>query len=136
MHVQVEGSRGVLLTFHGQQVFTETQLLKAAILRGHIIARLHTLQDQVEQQLKTSQKVRDELETLLTPREFEVLRWLCVGKSNSEISKELGISVRTVDKHVSAVLSKLGIDCRTRVIARYAAWFPDEATLTSARGDG
>src|SRR6266700_1594621 len=48
----------------------------------------------------------------LTPREQQVLELICAQRSNVEIAKRLFISVKTVDHHVSAVLSKLGASNR------------------------
>lgn len=49
----------------------------------------------------------------LTRRELSVLRELAEGRSNLEIAQRLSISPKTVDKHVSAVLSKLRVGSRT-----------------------
>jgi RNA polymerase sigma factor (sigma-70 family) len=43
----------------------------------------------------------------LTPREREVLRLIARGYAYKEIGGELGISAKTVESHVSAVLRKL-----------------------------
>jgi DNA-binding CsgD family transcriptional regulator len=51
--------------------------------------------------------------TGFTPRENEVTRWLCEGKRNAEIGAILGISVRTVGKHVEHIFEKLGVETRT-----------------------
>ena len=48
----------------------------------------------------------------LTERQVEIVRLLAEGLSNAEIAARLVLSVRTVDTHVSAVLTKL--DARTR----------------------
>jgi DNA-binding CsgD family transcriptional regulator/tetratricopeptide (TPR) repeat protein len=48
----------------------------------------------------------------LTSREHEVLRLICAGHTNGEMSDRLVISPRTVDHHVSSVLSKLGVTSR------------------------
>ena len=45
---------------------------------------------------------------LLTPRETDVLRLMAGGKSNSQIAAALVLSVRTVERHLSTIYSKLG----------------------------
>ncbi len=51
--------------------------------------------------------------TPLTAREQEVLNWIAEGKRNHEIAHILGISSRTVGKHVEHVLAKVGVENRT-----------------------
>lgn len=53
----------------------------------------------------------------LTPREVEILRLLIEGLSNAGISARLHISPKTVDHHVSAILSKLGVHSREQAAA-------------------
>jgi DNA-binding CsgD family transcriptional regulator len=50
----------------------------------------------------------------LTPRQLEVLVLLVAGLRNSEIAATMVLSERTVDHHVSAVLSKLGVETRAQ----------------------
>ena len=49
---------------------------------------------------------------LLTAREREVLRYIARGYAYKEVAHELGISVKTVESHVSAVLRKLQLSSR------------------------
>lgn len=49
----------------------------------------------------------------LSPREAEVLVWISDGKRDREIATILGISWRTVEKHVQHILKKLGAETRT-----------------------
>ena len=48
----------------------------------------------------------------LTSREQQVLDLVCDGYTNSQMATELFISAKTVDHHVSAILSKLGVPNR------------------------
>ena len=49
----------------------------------------------------------------LTMREAEVLHWVAQAKRNGEIAIILGISERTVQKHMERILATLGIENRT-----------------------
>jgi DNA-binding NarL/FixJ family response regulator len=48
----------------------------------------------------------------LTPREREVLQYIARGYMYKEIARTLGISAKTVEAHVSAVLRKLQLSSR------------------------
>ncbi|MBP6095284.1 MAG: response regulator [Methyloversatilis sp.] len=53
----------------------------------------------------------------LTPREAEVLSWLAKGKTNRDIGDILGMSPRTVNKHLEHVYEKLGVETRAAAAA-------------------
>jgi DNA-binding CsgD family transcriptional regulator/tetratricopeptide (TPR) repeat protein len=53
----------------------------------------------------------------LTRREAEILTLVSQGMRNSTIAKRLFLSTRTVDRHVSAILSKLGVQSRGEAVA-------------------
>ena len=50
----------------------------------------------------------------LTPREVEIIRLLAEGRSNSQISRHLHLSEKTVKAHLAAVFRKLGVTNRTQ----------------------
>ena len=54
----------------------------------------------------------------LTPREREVLNWLAGGKTDRDIGDILGISPRTVNKHLQRIYEKLGVETRTAAVVR------------------
>jgi len=60
----------------------------------------------------------------LSPREFEVSRWLVLGKTNPEIAIILGGSVRTIEKHIARIIEKVGAPNRTA--AALILCHPDE----------
>ncbi len=55
----------------------------------------------------------------LTPREREVLQLIAEGKSNKEVSQQLGMSVKTVESHRRNVMTKLDIH-ETAGLVRHA----------------
>jgi DNA-binding NarL/FixJ family response regulator len=61
----------------------------------------------------------DELDRL-TAREREVMRLIARGYAYKEVARELVLSVKTVETHVSAVLRKLQLSSRHE-LARWAA---------------
>ena len=56
----------------------------------------------------------------LTERQQEVLELLAEGRSNSEIAERLYVSPKTVEHHVSAILTKLGVPSRAEAVERAA----------------
>jgi len=87
-------------------------LLKAIrqVHRGHaffspIIAK--RLRDQSREAFSSGQRPKKAGE--LTSRETEVLQLIAEGFSNKQIGSELGISIKTVEKHRQQVMNKLNI---------------------------
>jgi len=56
----------------------------------------------------------------LTNREAEVLIWISKGKSNKDIGEILGLSPRTVNKHLEQIFVKLGVENRASAAVRAA----------------
>jgi predicted ATPase/DNA-binding CsgD family transcriptional regulator len=63
----------------------------------------------------------ERLDGALTPRQIDVLRLAAAGQSNREIGEALGISDRTVERHLTAIFGALGVDRRSAAVARAAA---------------
>jgi DNA-binding NarL/FixJ family response regulator len=62
----------------------------------------------------------------VTAREAEVLRLLGDGLTNAAIAERLYLSVRTIETHVSSLLSKLHLDGRGQLIALSATLVHEE----------
>ncbi len=78
------------------------------------------LDPEVVSQLLGRRRTNDPLERL-TPREREVLGHMAEGRSNAAIARELVVTERAIEKHVTSIFSKLGLttveDGHRRVLA-------------------
>lgn len=52
----------------------------------------------------------------LTVREHEVITAVASGRTNAAVARELGISTRTVQKHLENIYQKLGVSSRTELV--------------------
>lgn len=64
-------------------------------------------------------KNRDSPLGSLSGKEMEALQWGAKGKTNLEIAVILGISMKTVEKHLERVYRKLGVGNRTMAAALF-----------------
>ncbi|ERI92098.1 putative response regulator protein VraR [Clostridiales bacterium oral taxon 876 str. F0540] len=100
-----------------QEAGVDGYLLKEAytediIYALHVVSRGKKFFDAEMLQYKMSSSQKDTLYEL-TEREKDVLEELGKGLSNTQIAKKLYISENTVKKHISNILSKLGLNHRT-----------------------
>jgi DNA-binding NarL/FixJ family response regulator len=89
-----------------------------------VLARLAThvrnarLTAQARAAAQTDQQASERvMEASLTPRETQVLTWLAKGKTNRDIADILGMSHRTVNKHLEHIYEKLGVETRAAAAA-------------------
>ncbi len=81
-------------------------------------------------QILTRSRRTDSIDAL-SPRELQVLQLMAEGRSNSAVGTELHITESSVEKHVSAVFTKLGISAagsgnrRVLAVLRYLSETPD-----------
>jgi DNA-binding NarL/FixJ family response regulator len=63
-------------------------------------------------------------EQVLTAREMEVLGLLAEGFTNHQIARQLGLSVRTVEAHLTHIYNKLDVNSRTEaaLLAQRRGW--------------
>jgi len=67
----------------------------------------------------------------LTERELEILRLAAKGMSNREIARDLVISIRTAQTHLSNIFNKMGVGSRTEAVVHglRKGWITLEDTL-------
>lgn len=61
----------------------------------------------------------EEALSILTRRQREIMDWIAEGKTSGEAAIILGISPRTVEKHLEAVFQRLGVENRIAAMRRY-----------------
>ena len=69
----------------------------------------------------------------LTPRQFDVLRLVALGRPNKAISDELGIGLRTVKGHMAVILRALHVDNRYDAGRHARRWLARYETFAGAR---
>ena len=82
---------------------------------GELTGGEHLLLLEEQRTDQSARKLTDNLG--LTAREAEVLSWLAGGKTNRDIAQILGLSPRTVNKHLEHVYVKLGVETRSAAVA-------------------
>ena len=95
------------------------ETILAAVRAAAQRTRLWTT-EQVARALRWQEEVQERWEHL-TEREREVLLLVVAGRSNREITREMGISEKTVEYHVTDIWGKLNVDSRSKAIA----WLKD-----------
>jgi DNA-binding NarL/FixJ family response regulator len=89
-----------------------------AAMRGHSFLYPSAVDTLIRDFIERADKRGNNVE-LLTPRELEVLKLIAEGHASKEIAAMLVISIKTVDRHRTNMLEKLGM--RDRVdLTRYA----------------
>jgi DNA-binding NarL/FixJ family response regulator len=73
---------------------------------------------QVAAQMTTWMSDKPAGRNLLTNRELQVLNGVVAGKTNQEIGLALGISEKTVEKHLEGIFSKLSVASRVEAAVR------------------
>ncbi len=86
--------------------FSEREKAMLRLVRPHL-AELHVRRDR---------ELRGEPN--LTPRQWEVLRQVATGATNTRIARTPGLSDTTVRKHLENVFVRLGVQSRTEALAR------------------
>jgi DNA-binding NarL/FixJ family response regulator len=89
-----------------------------AVMRGHSFLYPSAVHALIRDFIERADERGDDFD-LLTPRELEVLKLIAEGHTSKEIAVMLVISIKTVDRHRTNMLEKLGMRDRVE-LTRYA----------------
>jgi DNA-binding NarL/FixJ family response regulator len=105
--------------------------------RGEIWASTQQIEYLVDlvAQVPSLRVVNAQGNTLITPREEQVVALVAEGLSNRDVARELGLSEHTVKKYLFRIFDKLGISTRVELVLyavshgdhRPAEWLPGSA---------
>jgi DNA-binding NarL/FixJ family response regulator len=117
----------VMLSMHAEETLVRQALdagargylLKSALdldLAG-AVKRAAAGEEVIDPALRRPDTKRGERTSALTPRELQVLRLICAGRSNREIATELDLSVNTVGVHRTHIMDALGVHKTAELVA-------------------
>lgn len=114
--VRVELARALRALGFGSSALRETEAALATFIElgaAGEAARARSLMAELAGAAPPQPAGRASSDLGLTEREAEILRLIASGLSNRAIADELVLSVRTVERHISNLYGKLGVDGRT-----------------------
>ena len=108
---------GVVTLFRGKEDsdFSDHDLFLLTLIKDHLALRLY--RDYMKNETKSSPSfLQKYVHTYnLTARETEVVRLIFEGLTNDEMADELSISHFTIQKHISNIYRKLGINSKSQL---------------------
>ncbi|TXG37429.1 response regulator [Seonamhaeicola maritimus] len=125
----------ILITFDKEEeVFDQAKALNVYgyILKEFAVEEIETcIEHVVNNKPYFSEEIADYLESsplnshldaidLLTKSELKIVKLISENKTSNDIAEELSISVRTVDKHRSNIVAKLGLDNKPTSLSIWA----------------
>lgn len=108
---------GVMICFNGREKYSQEKKLMIHVLRQHLAVAFRKFKTIDDERNRYALGIPTLDFDSLTRREREILPLVLSGKSNAEIAIILGISVRTAEKHVAAIIEKTGAENRKTLIA-------------------
>jgi len=90
-----------------------------ALLEDEAFLAPHTISGSLREELERARHQGEGRDDILTLRELEVLKLVAEGNTSKEIAQQLTITVKTVDRHRSNIMSKLDVTDRVQ-LARHA----------------
>lgn len=115
---EVKGDNGSFFVFLGM---TQTPGAREAYLIELLMPCLHMALHRMLAGEDPSEGADVSIETLLSRRQIQILKWVKDGKTNHEIGQILGISPLTVKNHVQKILRKLKVSNRAQAVGKGVA---------------
>lgn len=102
-------------------ILKEFAIEEIEICINHAINNKRYFSDEIASYLNHNSNNKPHNLEQLTKSEFKIVKLISENKTSNEIAEELSISVRTVDKHRSNIVSKLNLDNKPTSLAIWAS---------------
>lgn len=114
------GAMGFVVKTVSRQAFVEAlrDVLSGKVYLPATIAGKAASQANIGEQEAGIRPVSNPASLGLTPREFEILRWIACGYTNKLIAKKLAIQEQTVRNHLRPIFQKFGVSRRTELLVK------------------
>jgi DNA-binding CsgD family transcriptional regulator len=112
--------------------FCEQDRSLLSVLQGPLIAALLRARRRQQAGQALSASLCSALASL-TDRETQILRLVAAGRTNAAIARRLGVSPRTIAKHLEHMYRKLGVSNRAAAVSRMAATSAQDPRLVNIR---
>jgi DNA-binding NarL/FixJ family response regulator len=86
------------------------------LLHSQVSSRISKVLHSMDHTSVNENKIKEQLDDVLTPREIEVVELIMQGKSNKQIGSELFLTEGTVKNYTSRILDKLELKNRTELV--------------------
>ncbi|TPQ26044.1 response regulator [Methylomonas sp. HW2-6] len=114
------GAMGFVVKTVSRQAFVEAlrDVLSGKVYLPATIAGKASLQVSNAEAEAGIRRVSNPANLGLTPREFEILRWIACGYTNKSIANKLHIQEQTVRNHLRPIFQKFGVSRRTELLVK------------------
>ncbi|OOV09154.1 transcriptional regulator EpsA [Rhodoferax fermentans] len=121
------GIECLYVTFSTRPTYSEADKTNVGVMLPHIDVALRQVSHLPEQPLASGPLNHAQLENTLKPghnmstREVEIMFWVALGKTSSDIGRILNISEFTVKNHMQRVFKKLDVINRAQAVSKFKA---------------
>lgn len=114
----IRGNNNCIYLFLDKRSEFPVPNLLLGMLMPHLDAALRRIES-FEKRYPSGASEEEYFSQGLTEREHEILHWVKMGKTNTEISQILEISLNTVKNHLKRIFAKLDVSTRAHAVATY-----------------
>jgi transcriptional regulator EpsA len=122
----IRGSNNCLYVFFSEEKTFKVQNSIMGLLMPHIDSTIRRIQHLEQAQTDSANEYLNSI-ARLSQRELEIVNWVRLGKTNTEVANLLFISQNTVKTHLKNIFEKLGVTKRAEAIGKLSMEFNSQS---------